>query len=483
MARTADETAAALAATGVLDDAAEPALDDIARIAGLACRADGALIGFAAGGRHWAKAAWRMDEGARDALLAACEQAVADGPLMVWAGPGRHPAFLAAARVDLDGTPVGAVCVAAAEARADGLTPEQAETLQALARQVAAQLDLRRTAAALRAEEQKFRVIADTMPQMVWSTTPDGLHDYYNARWYEFTGAPAGSTDGEGWNAMFHPEDQDRAWEAWRRCLATGEPYEIEYRLRRHDGVYRWTLGRALPLRDAQGRIRRWFGTCTDIDDAKRLLEERELVSQELSHRIKNIFSVISGLISISARRAPHAKAYADALRERVMALGRAHDFVRPHSERSRRDPGPATVFAMLGELFAPYGAEGAPRIVLRGEDARIDDRAATPLALIFHELATNAAKYGALTQPEGRVELVGHLKDEAYELVWREVGGPPVLHPPSTEGFGATLSRVSAEGQLGGEMRRDWRPEGLVAELRVPTASLTRQSRVSRSE
>jgi PAS domain S-box-containing protein len=126
-------------------------------------------------------------------------------------------------------------------------------------------------AAALAESEGKFRAIADSMPQMVWSTLPDGFHDYYNARWYEFTGVQVGSTDGEGWNAIFHPDDQPRAWEVWRRSLETGDLYEIEYRLRRHDGVYRWTLGRATPIRNEAGEIVRWFGTCTDIDDLKRV--------------------------------------------------------------------------------------------------------------------------------------------------------------------------------------------------------------------
>ena len=103
--------------------------------------------------------------------------------------------------------------------------------------------------------DARFAVLADTMPQMVWSTLPDGSHDYYNARWYEFTGVPPGSTDGEAWNGMFHPDDQERAWARWRHSLATGEPYEIEYRLRHHSGEYRWTLGRALPLRDAWALI------------------------------------------------------------------------------------------------------------------------------------------------------------------------------------------------------------------------------------
>ena len=162
----------------------------------------------------------------------------------------------------------------------------------------------------MRAEEAllitsaKYEVLTNAMPQMVWSTLPDGFHDYYNDKWYEFTGVPYGSTDGEGWNEMFHPDDRERAWERWRHSLATGEDYEIEYRLRHHSGSYRWVLGRAQPVRSESGEIARWIGTCTDIDDAKRAAEKNELLSKELSHRIKNIFAVISGLISLTANRA-----------------------------------------------------------------------------------------------------------------------------------------------------------------------------------
>ena len=129
--------------------------------------------------------------------------------------------------------------------------------------------DRKQAEAALVESEQRFRDIADSIDQMIWSTTPDGLHDYFNRRWYEFTGAPAGSTDGEGWAGMFHPDDQPRAWERWSRSLQTGEPYYVEYRLRRHDGEWRWVLGRALPVRDEGGRITRWYGTCTDIHEQK----------------------------------------------------------------------------------------------------------------------------------------------------------------------------------------------------------------------
>jgi PAS domain S-box-containing protein len=115
--------------------------------------------------------------------------------------------------------------------------------------------------------ETRFRTLADAMPQMVWSASPDGFLDYHNARWYEFTGAPVGATDGAGWTAMLHPDDSDAALATWRGALATGDPYHVEIRLRHRDGDHRWVLCRAQPERDAGGRIARWYGTCTDIED------------------------------------------------------------------------------------------------------------------------------------------------------------------------------------------------------------------------
>jgi PAS domain S-box-containing protein len=132
----------------------------------------------------------------------------------------------------------------------------------------------RRVEVALRESEERFRAIANSIDQLIWATQPDGYHDYYNQRWYEYTGVPEGSTDGAAWNGMFHPDDQERARKVWRNSLATGAPYHIEYRLRHRSGHYRWVLGRAQPVRDEQGRIVRWFGTCTDIHDLKQAQEE-----------------------------------------------------------------------------------------------------------------------------------------------------------------------------------------------------------------
>jgi PAS domain S-box-containing protein len=337
--------------------------------------------------------------------------------------------------------------------------------------------DLRRAADALGESEARFRAISDSMPQMVWSTLPDGFHDYYNARWYEFTGVRDGSTDGEGWNDLFHPDDQERAWSLWRRSLDTGELYEIEYRLRRADGVYRWTLGRAAPIRNEAGEITRWFGTCTDIEDLKRAEQAKDLLSQELSHRIKNIFAVVSALIALSARQFPEAKVFAAAVRTRINALARAHEFVRPHSARSRPLLGSQTLHGFLEDLFRPYAAmDGQPRVVLTGDDAEFDDQAATSVALLFHELATNAAKYGALSLQEGTVALDTRRRDDRFVLTWQERGGPTITGEPERVGFGTSLAALSVEGQLGGQLDRVWDRDGLTVVADIPATALSRR-------
>ena len=159
-----------------------------------------------------------------------------------------------------------------------------------------------RAVEAQREADARLKGIVDSVDQMIWSTTPDGYHDFYNQRWYDYTGVPQGSTDGAGWNDMFHPDDQGRAWGVWRNCLDTGEPYHIEYRLRHRSGEYRWVLGRAQPVRDDGGRIARWYGTCTDIHDLK--LAEAAL--RESEARFRNMADSAPALIwACDAEAAP----------------------------------------------------------------------------------------------------------------------------------------------------------------------------------
>lgn len=496
----------ALHAYGILDTEPEQAFDDIVRLAARICNAPIAVVNLIDKSRQWFKAETGL--GVRETPLETsfCAHALLEAEAMVIPDATLDSRFdcnpLVTGEAGLrfyagrllkspEGHPIGTLCVLDTQPRPAGLTDLQTETLDVLARQVMDQLELRRAirereegAVALAESEARFRAIADSMPQMVWSTRPDGFHDYYNARWYEFTGVPEGSTDGEGWNGIFHPEDQARAREAWRRSLESGELYEIEYRLRRADGVYRWTLGRATPIRNEAGEITRWFGTCTDIDDLKRIEEGKDLLSQELSHRIKNIFAVVSSLIALSAREHPEARAFAASVRDRINALARAHEFVRPHSEVSQPLMGNTTLHTFLAALFRPYvGPTGEPRVQISGDDATFDDQAATSVALLFHELATNAAKYGALSTADGRVLLQTCNSDGRFILTWTERGGPPLTGKPMRQGFGTSLSTLSVQGQLGGRLERRWEVEGLTLVADLPATALSRRRTALKSQ
>ena len=506
--RTWNETerSAALHAYGILDTDREEAFDDIARLTAAICEAPIAVINLVDTDRQWFKAEVGLGVSSTPLESSFCRHVLLEQDWMEVRDATQDPRFSCNPLVTPEtgirfyagvllktvaGLPLGTLCVLDTKARPDGLSPVQRQTLHTLAAQVMKLLELRaavngqRRADADRAgveetlahSEAKFRAIADSMPQMVWSTLPDGFHDYYNARWYEFTGVPPGSTDGEGWNNMFHPDDQERAWALWRQSLETGEPYEIEYRLRHRSGVYRWTLGRAMPIRDSQGRITRWFGTCTDIDELKRMERSKELLSHELSHRIKNIFAVVSALVALSAREYPEAKAFASSLRKRINALARAHEFVRPHTETSAPTVGSMTLHAFLEALFRPYSdGTGAPRVRIEGDDAVFDDQAATSVALLFHELATNAAKHGALSTQQGGVVLRTRRTEDRFVLEWDEQGGPPVPGEPQHTGFGTSLAAVSAQEQLGGRLERHWRPEGLKVVVDLPATALSRR-------
>jgi PAS domain S-box-containing protein len=158
--------------------------------------------------------------------------------------------------------------------------------------------------AALRASEQRYRDLADAMPLVVWTATPTGELDYYNQRWYDYTGMTIEQSYGWGWQAVLHPDDLQRCLDRWNESLRTRQPYEIEYRWRRADGVYCWHLGRALPVRDHDGAITHWVGTGTDIDDQKRA-EDRQRLLAEASVLLVNALDYESALTQLAHLVAP----------------------------------------------------------------------------------------------------------------------------------------------------------------------------------
>lgn len=147
---------------------------------------------------------------------------------------------------------------------------------------------------------KEFKFFIDLMPQMVWATQPDGYHDFYNQRWFEFTGLSYEQTKDKGWSIVLHPNDYERSWKVWRKSLDTGAPYEIEYRMRKFDGTYTWFLARAQPLRDENGEIIKWFGTCTDIQEQREILEELKRTKEELREANSNLNHSVQELSKIN---------------------------------------------------------------------------------------------------------------------------------------------------------------------------------------
>jgi PAS domain S-box-containing protein len=449
-------------------------------------------------------------------------------------------------------------------------------------------------------QESQFAVLAERLPQLVWWTRPDGYHDYFNRRWYEITGLTPAQSLGHRWRAIVHPDDLATVDARWKEALASGGPYEAEYRLRAASGHYCWVLSRGLPDRNAAGEVERWFGTCTIIDAQKRAEESRhaleeqyrlalvaaklgtwrielesgtiswdegscalfdlpidglmsmkldealehihpddrddvrakiaaatapdsnglyevecrtiladgsirwtrsngrvfftedeavpriaglsgvisditdrriaaeaqELLTRELTHRVKNLFAIANGMVSMTARTAKDTKEMATALRGRLGALSRAHELVQPLAASSGAHVG---LDELITAVLSPYTQDESIQVEVAGPAVSVGANTTTSLALVLHELATNAAKYGCLSRPRGHLAIHWTVTESGVEVTWRETGGPTINAAPAFEGFGSQLAERSIAGQLGGSLDRDWNSEGLCIRMTLP--------------
>ncbi len=232
------------------------------------------------------------------------------------------------------------------------------------------------------------------------------------------------------------------------------------------------------PIRDLRGKIIGASKIARDITERKRAEERQDLLLREMEHRIKNLFALAIAIVSLSGRSARSVQNLVRSARERLSALARAYALTLSHAARD--DPQgtkPTTLHSLIRTIIAPHeGVEDAraERITIAGPDLGISGSAISSLALLLHEFGTNSAKYGALSRSNGRVEIVGVEHGQTLDLTWTELGGPAIASPPEGEGFGATLARATVKDQLGGEISREWRPEGLVIRLSLPRERLT---------
>ncbi len=446
---------------------------------------------------------------------------------------------------------------------------------------------------AQRESQLRFRTLADNIAQFAWMADATGYIFWYNKRWFDYTGTTLEDMRGWGWRAVHHPDHVDRVVEKISAYFQSGEDWEDTFPLRRHDGVYRWFLSRALPIRDESGKVVRWFGTNTDItehikesernaqlativatsadaiismssggivqswnpgaeqlfgysadeivgtservlfaDHADKEFEEKyqhllhgehvlrdavrrrkdgtlidvainaapmrrqdgriigfsailrdiserkrvekhlRVVMRELSHRTKNLLAVIMAMVRQTARSTTDVDALQSQLIQRLQSLSSSHDLL------VAEDWAGASLEELIRAVLQPFvGSTDA--LECSGTSVFVNATAAQNLGLALHELATNAAKYGALSTPAGRVRATWSFAPDAEGarrliIDWSEHGGPPV-QPPEVRGFGhVVIQRVAAQA-LNASVAYEFPREGVHWSIAIPLEFVVR--------
>ncbi|BAR47158.1 MULTISPECIES: sensor histidine kinase [Methylobacterium] len=521
---------AALEALDVLDTAPEEGFDDAVQIARLICRA---LVSLVAANRQWfkARAGFPLCETALDASV--CVYALSEPDLLVIpdlaADPRTrgnplvtgepHIRFYAGAPLrDSDGQVLGSLCVIDHHPRPGGLAPHEADALRRLARQVMVLLRERRQVTQMQGALERRNALIElgdrlrdacTVPEMTAVATE------VVGRTLAAKRAAYGEMDGSG-DVLTVPDD----WAVPGMASLSGRHRIADYGevgpvLRRGDTLVvddvtedARTSGEAerfaalgirsllnVPVRE-RGRTvgvflvhdtarRRWTAEeasfARNVADrvqagiARLRAEERQaLLNRELSHRLKNTLAMVQAIAAQTMRNAPDLDAARDALADRLVAMGKAHDILLAGTREG------AGLEEVIRGSLAIHDDAVAGRFRLSGPHVRVGSRAALSLALMVHELATNAAKYGALSTPQGCVLIEWSIGRDGHEPVirlrWREVGGPQVT-PPTRRGFGSRLIERGLAGTIGGEVNLAYPAEGVTCDLTASLAEIKADS------
>ncbi len=315
--------------------------------------------------------------------------------------------------------------------------------------------------------EKRLRFAIEGAGVALWAWNVDTDKLLLDQRSYDMWGVPnTTNVTFEDLSAHIHPADRDRVRAAFAASRAIIGQYEIDFRILVGDEV-RWISARGQG--DDDGMVdRTMFGIFLDVTGRKQAEESNELLAGEMSHRVKNLLAIASGLTTITSRSSASAEDMARQLTNRLTALGRAHDLVRPLPGHTKTD---ALLGDLLSVLLAPYDDLGAfsGRIRVSVPRMGVGEASATTLAMIIHELATNSLKYGALSSETGTLDVssTGHEDDDVI-VVWTERGGPPVATPTGPGGFGSKLINRAMSVQLHGTISCDWAEEGVVVTLKM---------------
>jgi two-component sensor histidine kinase/PAS domain-containing protein len=263
--------------------------------------------------------------------------------------------------------------------------------------------------------------------------------------------------DKAGVDAKFHPDDMELMWERVAKALdpAGDGRYDVEYRVKQLDGSWRWLSAWGLVEFEGQGAKRKPVaiaGASRDLSERKQIEELQRLLANELNHRVKNTLATVQSIVNQTLRGAADIEQARTAVNARIVALAEAHDLLTDRSWAG------ADIADLVARAVAPFVAR---QIIVDGPSQDISPSQALALSLAVHELATNAAKYGALSRPEGRVELRWKVGDGRLDLCWLESGGPQVV-APARRGFGSRLIENALSRDLEGQTRLEFAPEGV---------------------
>jgi len=312
----------------------------------------------------------------------------------------------------------------------------------------------------LQESQERFEALADNIPQLAWMANKEGLIFWYNKRWYEYTGTTLEEVKGWGWQKLHHPSHIDRVTTTIQHSWDTGEPWEETFPLRGADGKFRWFLSRALPVYDKEGELALWFGTNTDITDQKQHEEQIQFLMNEVNHRSKNMITLVQ---AIARQTASTHEDFMPRFSERMQSLASSQDLLVHSGWRGAR------VDEIVNSQLAHFKDLIGTRIFLKGPHVRLTSAAAQSLGMALHELATNAGKYGALSNDTGTVTIAWNVLRNGtgkFDITWSEEGGPPVT-TPERRGFGSTVIEKMARIAFGQPVNLEFLPEGVRWHLR----------------
>lgn len=316
-------------------------------------------------------------------------------------------------------------------------------------------------------DEEHLRLAIEAACVALWSWRVDDDRFTMDERAFDLWGLPwSNDVSFEELSTHIHPADRDRVRAAFSATRSVAGSYEIDFRICLGDEV-RWISARGQGA-DVGMVDRVMFGIFLDVTGRKQAEEGSELLAGEMSHRVKNLLSIATGLTHLAGRSASSVESMTSELTLRLTSLGRAHDLVRPL-------PGTQGKAALLGDiiaiLLAPYDETAAFSGRIRVAVARmgVGERTATSLAMIIHELATNSVKYGSLSSASGFIDVSSTIDGDHICITWAETGGPTITEEPVLKGFGSQLIARSVAGQLRGRVDYDWQASGLVVTVRAP--------------